>query len=269
MDDCRIIDVANQLRRMDDVRALFRAYAEEIGIDLGFQGFEDELIDLPGCYSAPSGCILLAELDNAPAACIALRRLGDAACELKRMYVKPEHRGRGLASALVSEALQFANNQRYMRVLLDTLGSMKAARKLYESFGFVETDPYYINPLPDVVFYELDLYARARDVVAANAHEVGDGRWAVAFYNDDTSTFEFVHMVLNQCMKLSPEVAAAVMQMTHLHGSAIARRFHDRSQAQALYEKTEGFLVRQGQPLRIAVIDLEKTNREGPQRAAK
>jgi carbonic anhydrase len=150
-----IVDVTEQPERMDDVRALFREYADEIGINLDFQGFEAELADLPGCYAAPEGCILLATIDDDIAGCIALRPFDEATAEVKRMYVRPAHRGRGIARKLAGELMTRVKTMGYRRVLLDTLAGMKPARALYSELGFKETEAYYDNPLPDVVYYEL------------------------------------------------------------------------------------------------------------------
>lgn len=152
-----IIDVAEQPDRMDDVRSLFREYAENMGLDLNFQGFEQELAELPGCYAAPQGCILFCEVDGIAAGCIALRPLSEGVGEVKRLFVRPGCRGRGIARHLVSELLRQAVDRGYRRLRLDTLGGMVSARRLYESFGFTETQPYYYNPLPDVIYYELQV----------------------------------------------------------------------------------------------------------------
>lgn len=155
MAEIRIMDVNEQFERMDDVRALFTEYAREIGIDLGFQGFEQELAELPGCYEAPHGVILLAEADGQLAGCVALRPLEESIAELKRMYVRPAYRGRGIAGRLVDEVISRALQAGYRGIRLDTLATMTAARGLYERLGFARIEPYYHNPLPDVAYYEL------------------------------------------------------------------------------------------------------------------
>ncbi len=145
----------------DSVRAIFREYAEGLGVDLCFQGFEAELAGLPGEYAAPSGHLLLALVDGEVAGCGALRALQDAdhanACEMKRLYVRPAFRrfglGRRLAEALMDEARRCG----YSVMLLDTLDDMEAARELYASLGFVETAPYYYNPIPGAHYLRADL----------------------------------------------------------------------------------------------------------------
>lgn len=153
----QIVDVTESPSRMDEVRALFREYAEDMGLNLDFQGFEQELADLPGCYSAPRGCILFYESNGETAGCIALRPLDNATGEVKRMFVRPAFRGKGIARQLVTGLLKQAAERGYQRLRLGTLASMTPARHLYESLGFGEIEPYYHNPLPDVIYYELRL----------------------------------------------------------------------------------------------------------------
>jgi putative acetyltransferase len=137
---------------LDDTRVLFREYAQILGVDLCFQGFESELATLPGLYAEPDGLLLLALVDGSPAGCCALRRLADAddanACEMKRLFVRPAFRGLGLGRQLVEAILDGARQRDYDCVLLDTLDDMEAARALYEDLGFVEVPPYYHNPIP-------------------------------------------------------------------------------------------------------------------------
>jgi ribosomal protein S18 acetylase RimI-like enzyme len=133
-------------------RAIFRDYAEQLGVDLCFQNFEGELAALPGDYAAPQGALLLALVDGEVAGCGALRALADVdypnACEMKRLYVRPAFRrfgiGRLLAQALLDRGVQAG----YSNLLLDTLDDMEAARGLYASLGFEEIPPYYFNPVP-------------------------------------------------------------------------------------------------------------------------
>jgi ribosomal protein S18 acetylase RimI-like enzyme len=142
---------------LDAVRALFREYADSLGVDLSFQDFERELSALPGDYGAAGGLLLLAEVDGRAAACVALRPLGEGVCEMKRLYVRDEFRGHGLARALVTGLAERARGMNYRRMRLDTLPSMTAARALYESLGFVPIAPYRHNPVPGATFWELDL----------------------------------------------------------------------------------------------------------------
>ena len=139
------------------VRELFREYADAIGVNLCFQNFEGELAALPGCYARPDGRLWLAVENSQPAGCVALRKLEDAICEMKRLYVRPAFRRRGLARTLIAATLITAREIGYERMRLDTLGSMTAAIQLYESFGFQRIRPYCENPISGAVFMELRL----------------------------------------------------------------------------------------------------------------
>ena len=151
------IDFANSPADFDNARKLFIDYAESLGFSLSFQGFEDELEHLPGKYTAPEGCILLAWDELYCVGCAELRPLSDDVCEMKRLYVKPLYRGTGLGRLLAEKIVQLGIDKKYTRMQLDTLNSMQSAVGLYESLGFVEKDQYYNNPHPEVVFFELTL----------------------------------------------------------------------------------------------------------------
>jgi ribosomal protein S18 acetylase RimI-like enzyme len=143
---------------MDAVRRLFRAYAESLDFELCFQGFEAELDALPGPYAPPDGRIILAKVDGEPVGVVAVKPLdADGVCEMKRLYVDPAHRGNGIARSLTERLLNAARDIGHTTMRLDTVASMTAARSLYRSLGFEERDPYYANPLPDVVYMEREL----------------------------------------------------------------------------------------------------------------
>lgn len=144
------------------VRRLFVEYATALGIDLGFQGFPEELATLPGAYAAPRGTLLLAWVDGAPAGCVGLRPLDADTCELKRLFVRPAYRGRGLARQLSTAALAEARSRGYMRIRLDTLPTMVEAQALYRALGFREIGPYRASPVDGTVFMELALDKGAR-----------------------------------------------------------------------------------------------------------
>lgn len=157
-------DVSESQDHMPIVRDLFREYAAELGVNLNFQGFEAELAALPGCYSAPRGCILLAMEGATVLGCIALRPLDGEIGEVKRMYVRAAHRRGGIGRGLFDRLLEVAAGAGYRRLRLDTLESMAGARRLYESRGFTPISPYYDNPIPNVAYYELQLQPPASGV---------------------------------------------------------------------------------------------------------
>lgn len=140
------------------VQALFRAYAESLDFDLGFQDFEAEMAGFPGKYASPAGALLLARLDGAPVGAVGLRDLGDGVCEMKRLYLAPAARGHGIGAALVERLIETARAAGYKAMRLDTIpGHHDAAIGLYRRFGFRDIAPYCHNPFPDARFMELDL----------------------------------------------------------------------------------------------------------------
>lgn len=141
-----------------NVRTLFREYEAWLGLDLCFQGFEEELASLPGRYAEPDGRLYLAYARDEVAGCIALRKLEEDVCEMKRLYLRPEARGIGLGIALIERLIDHARTIGYTKMRLDTLPSkMGKAVQLYESHGFKPVEPYYDNPHEDVLFMELVL----------------------------------------------------------------------------------------------------------------
>lgn len=144
-------------------RGLFREYAEQLGVDLDFQGFDAELAELPGDYAAPRGTLLLARVGGEAAGCCALRPIDDVdyanAAEMKRLYVRKAFRGFGLGRQLAEAILAAAVALGYDCVLLDTLDEMESARALYEDLGFEDIPPYYHNPLPGAHYLKVDLRA--------------------------------------------------------------------------------------------------------------
>jgi ribosomal protein S18 acetylase RimI-like enzyme len=134
--------------------ALFREYADWLGIDLSFQGFEAELASLPGKYAPPMGELMLAHsLGGGVLGCVAVRPLeGAAICEMKRLYVRPAARGLGIGRSLVAAIIKSAEELGYAQMKLDTLPSMAEAFALYKRCGFLEIPPYYHNPVPGTVY---------------------------------------------------------------------------------------------------------------------
>jgi putative acetyltransferase len=152
------------------VRDLFREYAASLETDLCFQDFEAEVSGLPGAYQPPAGALLVAERDGVLVGCVALRPLeAPAVAEMKRLYVRPAGRGRGLGAALVNAILERARTAGYRQVRLDTLPSMAAAQELYRRLGFREIAPYRHNPVPGARFLESDLTAPPHQGVAPTA----------------------------------------------------------------------------------------------------
>jgi ribosomal protein S18 acetylase RimI-like enzyme len=139
------------------VRALFLEYADALGVSLCFQGFDEELATLPGAYAPPPGRLLLARRGAEVAGCVGLRPLDAARGEMKRLYLRPQFRGHGMGRRLAEAVIAEARAIGYASLVLDSLASMRAARALYDSLGFREIPAYYDNPLPGVLYAELDL----------------------------------------------------------------------------------------------------------------
>jgi ribosomal protein S18 acetylase RimI-like enzyme len=139
------------------VSALLREYVASLEEDICFQNPDDEIGGLPGKYSRPGGLVLIARDGDKPAGAIAYRMFEPGVCEMKRLFVRPEFRGRGLARELANELIEDARARGYRTMLLDTLASMSAARALYRDLGFAPTEPYYDNPLPGVMYMALEL----------------------------------------------------------------------------------------------------------------
>jgi ribosomal protein S18 acetylase RimI-like enzyme len=138
-------------------RALLVEYAEQLGVDLCFQGFGSELESLDTMYGPPSGCLILARGDDEYFGCVGVRRLSLDDGEMKRLYVRNGVRGSGLGLRLARAAIEAARTMGYKRMLLDTLDSMVAARRLYTALGFKEISAYYSNPMQNVTYMALEI----------------------------------------------------------------------------------------------------------------
>ena len=144
---------------LKEIRQLFEEYAEWLGFDLCFQGFEEELGRLPGDYAPPYGCLMLALSKSQTAGCVALRKIDKTTCEMKRLYVRPAFRGKGIGRKLTAVIIEHARQIGYTHMRLDTVPWMKEAIALYRSFGFRQIRPYRHNPIAGAIYMELDLPA--------------------------------------------------------------------------------------------------------------
>lgn len=152
----QIID-AHAEEHLNNIRTLFKAYEDAIDTDLCFQQFEEELAHLPGKYSPPAGCLLMAIYNNKSAGCVALRGIEKDIGEMKRLYVDQAYRGLGIGIKLIEEVISRAREIGYKHLRLDTLPSMAKAISLYESLGFVDIEAYTHNPIAGVRYLQLDL----------------------------------------------------------------------------------------------------------------
>ena len=146
---------------LEEARELFKEYEASLGISLCFQNFAEELANLPGEYAPPGGRLLLAREFDQLLGCIALRPVGPTTCEMKRLFVRPEHRERRLGRVLVEAIIEEARKIGYTHMRLDTMpGKMDRAIALYRSIGFVQIPPYYNTPVDSTTFMELDLLTK-------------------------------------------------------------------------------------------------------------
>jgi ribosomal protein S18 acetylase RimI-like enzyme len=147
----------NERDALLSVRALFEEYAASLNFDLCFQGFDEELANLPGNYAPPEGRLLLAFHSLEAAGCVALQKFEEGICEMKRLYVKPQFRGLGIGRTLAETVISEAWKIGYRRMCLDTVPSMHEAQALYDSLGFQDIEPYRHNPVCGTRFMELRL----------------------------------------------------------------------------------------------------------------
>lgn len=157
-----VIRAAQSPEDFELARELFDEYARNLSIELALEDFEKEPNGLPGEYAWPTGCVMLAFIDEQLAGCCALRPLATSdysnASEMKRLYVRKLFRGFGLGRGLAHAVMEAAQVAGYSCILLDTLDEMDAARALYEELGFYEVAPFYYNPYPGAFFLKADFY---------------------------------------------------------------------------------------------------------------
>ena len=140
------------------IRELFLEYAQSLGFSLCFQSFDKELAGLPGDYAPPEGRLLLATYGGTPAGCVALHKLEPGICEMKRLYVRPQFRGKGLGRGLAERIVAETRRIGYKQLRLDTVEPrMRAAVAMYRALGFREIVPYRENPIDGALYMELQL----------------------------------------------------------------------------------------------------------------
>jgi len=152
-----MIFLAESADHLEHVRGLFREYWDSFGFTPCFQGFGDEVARLPGNYAPPGGRLALLLVDDAVAGCVALRQIDADRCEAKRLYVRPEFRGRGLGLALLEWVIAEARAAGYRQLVGDTMPVMQQALKMYDRIGFERTAPYSADATPGAIYLRLKL----------------------------------------------------------------------------------------------------------------
>lgn len=150
----QIVDGINYL---DDIKKLIIEYITFLNRDLSFQNLEEELNDLKAKYTYPNGRIIVALVDEKVVGCVAFYKHNLKRCEMKRLYVKKEYRHLKIGQKLVEEIIALAKKDGYQEMVLDTIKPLTNAINLYKKMGFKEIEPYYNNPLPDVIYMKLSL----------------------------------------------------------------------------------------------------------------
>jgi putative acetyltransferase len=148
--------ISKSEKDFDEAKQLFIEYKNTLNFDLCFQKFDEEISDLPAQYSEPTGCIILCIENDNPIGCVGLRKFKEGVCEMKRLYLRPEARGKGIGRVLANKIVDKAKELGYKKMQLDTIETMKEAIALYKSMGFKEIKPYRYNPLDKVIYMELE-----------------------------------------------------------------------------------------------------------------
>lgn len=142
---------------IQQIKELIIEYAKWLGRDLSFQDIDDELKDPAKKYTAPEGELLVAVEGEDVLGMIAYHRHSDTRCEMKRLYVKPSCRGMKLGEKLIEELIAHARQAGYKEMVLDTIVPLQSAIHMYKKLGFAECEPYYHNPMPDVLYFIKEL----------------------------------------------------------------------------------------------------------------
>lgn len=151
------IDIKAAYNDLENIKLLFNEYTTMLGVNLAFQGYDEEIKNLPGKYALPYGRLYIAYYDNKAAGCIALRKFENDGCEMKRLFVRPEYRHLKIGKKLVDKIIEDARELKYKYMVLDTLSNLHEAVSLYRKSGFQEVEAYYENPLDNVLYFKLDL----------------------------------------------------------------------------------------------------------------
>ena len=151
------IDIKAAYNDLENIKLLFNEYTTMLGVNLTFQGYDEEIKKLPGKYALPYGRLYIAYYNNKAAGCIALRKFENDGCEMKRLFVRPEYRHLKIGKKLVDKIIEDARELKYKYMVLDTLSNLHEAVSLYRKFGFQEVEAYYENPLDNVLYFKLEL----------------------------------------------------------------------------------------------------------------
>ena len=151
------IDIKAAYNDLENIKLLFNEYTTMLGVNLTFQGYDEEIKNLPGKYALPYGRLYIAYYDNKAAGCIALRKFENDGCEMKRLFVRPEYRHLKIGKKLVDKIIEDARELKYKYMVLDTLSNLHEAVSIYRKSGFQEVEAYYENPLDNVLYFKLEL----------------------------------------------------------------------------------------------------------------
>ena len=151
------IDIKAAYNDLENIKLLFNEYTTMLGVNLTFQGYDEEIKNLPGKDALPYGRLYIAYYNNKAAGCIALRKFENDGCEMKRLFVRPEYRHLKIGKKLVDKIIEDARELKYKYMVLDTLSNLHEAVSLYKKSGFQEVEAYYENPLDNVLYFKLEL----------------------------------------------------------------------------------------------------------------